>query len=1357
MSLMKTLVSAIKRITVTTSRPSLSPRRTLKDSNRCKFLPRSEFLEQRLLLAADFPVDVDVLVAADDLSEPVPVNLIDFAEHSASGNGSAPPLVYDGDFTTADHKGFQSTGGSGNYRLESAHTFAEPVDIDQLVFRLAIQASTQGETDRFREGNANIQLVLADGTSEVVPGSEISLSGGGDGDDFRDTGVLDLSVDYDDVVSVSAVGHVKAFANSGPGTGLSSGNVWLYEVQAFGVAPKLPTIHVHGATAFEGEDLVFTVSLDEPSRLPVEVSLVTVDGSATGGEDYLEVADTISFSPGQTTREFRVPTIADENVESDEDMQLATTDVHGATAITVAATGTIQDADLMSVVVEFTSENGEPLDQVLVGERFFIDVLAQDNRDDADSPGVISAFADVTFDSQLVTAGDVIAAYNSFFLCSLDGAAGTADECGGLDATPESSRDPQLIFSIEAQATAPGTFVVSTDVGEGLFSENQLLGIDGDLRDRTAYGMNSIDILGELELTIDRQEVGENDGVAAAYATISIGEAPLDKPVFVRVGNSDLSEATIAAFVEIPAGETAVQVPIDAIDDNLLDGTQTVTFTASADGFVAATADLAVFDHEYLTIELADAEISEAAGEKATVAKVSRSDVDDLATEVVATLISSDTGEAIVPEQFVIPAGQVSAEFAIDGIDDNLLDGTQTVTFSVSADGFVGATADLDVLDHEYLTIELADAEISEAAGEKATVGKVSRSDVDDLASDVVVALESSDTGEAVVPDQVVIPAGQASVEFPVDAVDDATLDGPQVVVLSATADGFSEAESQLTVLDHEAVSLTIQDTQIRENDGPAATIATVSRSNIDDLSEDVIVKLASSDPTEAAVPDEVVIPAGEVSASFKVAAVDDRILDGPQSVTLVATAGGFVSGEGVLTVLDHEFLVLHAHDNPIREDGGPSATVATVTRSNLDDLSDDLEVALRSGDETEIVLPPTVTIPAGEHSTTFPVAAIDDNISDGAIFVELSAMADGYEHGHDIIEVLDHDPADLLATSFDALTDHVLGGLTTVVFTVENGGVGSAGPFDVQIRHSDDGAIGNNDDLIVSTIAFDGLSAGASESRTIDIQLDVGTLYDRAMADDPGGLGISHQSESADFLGIVVDSSNMIEEFDESNNANLGHQVDMDDVTYFPFDIDRNGVATPTDAGYIINRLENTASVGDFADIDGTGQVTQEDVDAVVTRIGYYINTGVFEDPAAWANLVSPPPAVVGIDSTGGHPAVDGADDDASLSAVAVPLLEATFASAVDGPVAAPVELPQPAFDAAQVGALDTALASNGDSDLVEDDLWSLPDDESEGSEVPHDDIFAEIDGGAFDPFDWMDGVAADVAQQGSSPLMFA
>ncbi len=89
------------------------------------------------------------------------------------------------------------------------------------------------------------------------------------------------------------------------------------------------------------------------------------------------------------------------------------------------------------------------------------------------------------------------------------------------------------------------------------------------------------------------------------------------------------------------------------------------------------------------------------------------------------------------------------------------------------------------------------------------------------------------------------------------------------------------------------------------ETAGENASVATVSLSEVLDVP--LVVNITSSDTTEATVPSVVIIPANQLSATFPIAAVDDFLSDGSQTVSITVSAANFVSVSGAVTVTDNE------------------------------------------------------------------------------------------------------------------------------------------------------------------------------------------------------------------------------------------------------------------------------------------------------------------------------------------------------------------------------------------------------------------------------------------------------------------
>lgn len=138
-----------------------------------------------------------------------------------------------------------------------------------------------------------------------------------------------------------------------------------------------PTLSIADAQANEGAGtMVFTVTLDQPSALPVTVQYTTLDGSATGGLDYTPVTGTLTFAPGTTSQTITVPVLNDAVYEGPETFTVRLSDPVQATIAVPAATGTIlddgtgpggQDDDrpTVSAISSPTVTEGSPLDFVV--------------------------------------------------------------------------------------------------------------------------------------------------------------------------------------------------------------------------------------------------------------------------------------------------------------------------------------------------------------------------------------------------------------------------------------------------------------------------------------------------------------------------------------------------------------------------------------------------------------------------------------------------------------------------------------------------------------------------------------------------------------------------------------------------------------------------------------------------------------------------------------------------------------------------------------------------------------------------------------------------------------------------------
>ena len=700
---------------------------------------------------------------------------------------------------------------------------------------------------------------------------------------------------------------------------------------------------------------------------------------------------------------------------------------------------------------------------------------------------------------------------------------GEISENGGATTATVTRTDPSgsLTVNLMSDDTGEATVVASVNIPAGQLSS-------------VPFPINAVDdavLDGSQSVTISASAIGYVDGdsvvevtdfeelvvsiIAAAISedggstTATVTRTDSTGTLTVNLFSDDTSEATVAASIMIPSGQlTSEPFTISAVDDTLLDGTQTVTITASASGYVDGTDGIDVTDHETLLLSIDAASISENGG--ATTGTVRRSNTDN-SQALTVNVTSNDTSEAIVPLTITIPANQGSATFSIAGVDDNLLDGTQTVTITALAAGYVSANDSLDVTDHEALSLIIDVSSISENGG--SAIGTVTRSSTDDLSQALTVNLMNDDTTEASVPATVTIASGLAVASFTISAVDDALLDGTQTVTITSSAAGYVSSGRSLDVVDHETLSLVIDEASISENGGSAT--GTVSRGDTDDLSQALTVSLTNGDDTEVTVPATVTIASGVAAANFTINAVDDALLDGTQTVTITPSAAGYITVSSSLDVTDHETLSLLIDLASISENGG-SAT-GTVTRSNTDDLSQVLTVDLTSDDATEATVPASVTIASGLASVDFTISAVDDALLDGTQTVTMTASATGYDSDSAMLSVTDQESLSLV------IDDTVIsenGGTTAVTVTRTD----ASGDLTVQLTSDD-----TSEATVPAAVNFtDGVASVQVTLTAVDDFINDGsqhvTISASALGYDAGSDTIEITDD--DFLQLAIDAA---------------------------------------------------------------------------------------------------------------------------------------------------------------------------------------------------------------------------------------
>lgn len=550
------------------------------------------------------------------------------------------------------------------------------------------------------------------------------------------------------------------------------------------------------------------------------------------------------------------------------------------------------------------------------------------------------------------------------------------------------------------QGAASVDFVVSA-VNDSVVSDNRdavITVTSGPLSANHPFTVREDDVP-TLNFTLESNQLAEGGG---GFLVLLSRNTALLPALTVDLDASNPGQLKFPSRVTFQPDATSLLFSLSALDDNAFDGSQAVLLSARSPGFIEASASLQIEDNETLSISASDAIISEKGGQ--TSLTVTRN-VDNLDQPLTVNLISTDVGELPVPLNITIPAGRASTTVVVTAVDDQLLDGLQSLVVIASADGYVSAQTSVEVSDEESLSVQFEVAAIAEAASR--VMVTISRSTVDDLSSELTVQLFNSHPSRiSFAQNTIVLPVGIGSATIEGTLQDNSEFVGDVRVSLTATAQNFTAAEGQLTIIEDDLVALTSAASTLSEKGGKV--MLRIVRFGTS-LEQPLVVSLQSTDITELTVPQIVVIPANEREISFEALAVDDQILDGPQQIQIIASASGSADSKVPLTVSDFESLVVSFNSTSISEAGG--RVLATITRSNIEDLANDVTVTLQNPFPSRIDFGTgTIVIPANTLAVTVEGRALENTIVDSNSQISITATADGFTSEPGTLTIIDND-----------------------------------------------------------------------------------------------------------------------------------------------------------------------------------------------------------------------------------------------------------------------------------------------------------------------------------------------------------
>ena len=391
-----------------------------------------------------------------------------------------------------------------------------------------------------------------------------------------------------------------------------------------------------------------------------------------------------------------------------------------------------------------------------------------------------------------------------------------------------------------------------------------------------------------------------------------------------------------------------------------------------------------------------------------------------------------------------IPVGAYEAAFAVSLPTNGVIDGSATAILSASATNYAFDAASVGLVDDAVpaLSLVLSTNRLREGLTQPATLFV---SQINTAAVTVLLAVD--DPLSLAVPASVEVPANQLSVVFTVLAPNDAFINGARTNAIRAVAGGYSPAAAPLTVLDDDlpTVTLALSPSAVSENAGPQAASLNIQLAS--PASRALVVELESSNPALAKVPLQLTVPAGQSAASVPVAVIDNQSLGSNAPVLFQ----GYLRESGSdpilgttplvsLAVLDDESPALTLKlDKDLVGEGLVAAAKGTVSRNS--GIASALTVNLASSDTSEITVPASVVIPAGQVSAQFDLSSVQDNTTDGSQSATITASASGFTSGTAQLTVSDADLPDLRVVTINGPTTGEAESQFTMNYRVANQG----------------------------------------------------------------------------------------------------------------------------------------------------------------------------------------------------------------------------------------------------------------------------------------------------------------------------
>ena len=715
-------------------------------------------------------------------------------------------------------------------------------------------------------------------------------------------------------------------------------------------------VTIDDASADEGDDMTFTVTLDKAVQGGLTVTPSYTNVTAVEGTDYDENTTALTFTGTKgETKTFTVSTTEDEMLEADETftVKLSVSDAPAGVTSTDEGTGTIDNDDGSGVIVDdVAASEGESM-------TFTVTLTEAVQGGLTVTPGftnVTASGADYTENTTPLNFAGTANETQKFTVSTIE------------DTVPEGNET----FTVGLAVSGTTLNVNDDDTGAGTI-------IDDD-REPSVN-------LSAAPASVSEGAGGTTVTVTAAFSNRSTYAA--DMTVTVSVGDSGDSAtsgtdyAAVSDFdITIPGGQTrgSATFTLTPAQDTVVEGDETIAVSGTNPILTVNGTRLTLTDDEgvaaaNLVIDLSvdPASVAEGAGATAVTVTAGFSAAVTYPTDTTVTVSVGDGADgavsgtdyaAVSDFTITIPAGRTSgsAAFTLTPTDDTLVEPSETITVSgtnetLTVNGTGLTLTDDDTVAAANLVIDLSadPASVAEDAGATAVTVTAGFSTAVTYATDTTVTVNVGDgadsavsgTDYAAVSDfTITIAAGRtsASAPFTLTPAGDTLIEGSETITVAGTNATLPVNGTSVTLTDAAAVSASASVSNETVEEGRTlvfkVTLDKAARPGIE-----VTVDYATQDGTATAGQDyepvsgKLAFAPGETEHTVQVPTLDDALDEGAETLTLRLSAGvnaSLADPEGVGTITN--------------DDGLPAAWIARYGRTVARHVMDAVDARLHGG-----------------------------------------------------------------------------------------------------------------------------------------------------------------------------------------------------------------------------------------------------------------------------------------------------------------------------------------------------------------------------------------------------------------------